>query len=228
MFRSISVIISLLFSLSSFAQNSVEGFDLTMFDSFNISPIQVNGELSPENSQQVKLSDLYSGRWVIVDLSATWCPYCKLDQYFFASHKNELSEHSTTTKLWESDVVQVHLIIEYQKEGGFQQTQDIARSFLSTQALSRDTTLQGLNRTYIDTLFVNTDDPKSFTRALDKNGRALFEGFSGFPYQLVFNPKGELVFRGQFTEANEGEDWSEPYKRHYQMLTNLICNNYLK
>ena len=65
------------------------------------------------------------------------------------------------------------------------------------------------------------DDLKTAKTA---SGDLLFKNIKGYPYQMVFNPKGDLVFQGNFTSKlpEDGNDWSKPYRRHYKSLTKII------
>lgn len=202
-----------------------EESNLSMFNPFDISPIQVDGQMLAKDSEFVSLAEAYKGRWVIVDISATWCGFCKMDQVFFSAHKNQIVDWASTSEnLWDKDVVQVHLNIEYNKEGPYLQNQDILRRFLDPKWLQRDQSLNGVDRSNIDTYLVNVSHPHDFTKAKIESGNDLFKGFGGFPYQLVFNPDGKLVFEGNFTSVldSDGDDWTAPYKRHYKMLTGLM------
>ncbi len=224
LFRATFMTLFFLQQLTAFGQVAEPKMNIKTLDVFNLTPIQMNGEILPVDAPTIKLSEAYKGKWIILDLSATWCPYCKLDQYFFASHKNQVNDYTTNGTLWTADVVQVHLTIEYNKEGAFKQTKEIVRNFLTPRKIARDEYLKDLNRSNIDTVFVSTEDSEAFIQSKTKEGLSIFEGFIGFPYQLVFNPNGELVFQGQFTETTEedGENWEWPYLRHYKMLTELI------
>ncbi len=210
--------------LNSWAMASGPSLDLSVFDTLDISPIQVQGKILPNNAKAIKLSEAYHGRWVILDVSATWCPYCKLDQMFFAAHKNTINEHTTEQKLWTKDVVHINLNIEMKDKGPRQQTKDVIRKFLNPKSIAEDKHLKGLNRDHMDTLLVNNMDLKTLKLMKDKNGQLILKDFGGYPYQMVFNPKGELVFQGNFTSKipEDGDDWAKPYSRHYEKLTKMI------
>jgi thiol-disulfide isomerase/thioredoxin len=206
------------------AESKPSNLNLSVLDQFQIYPIQVDDKLVAQSAKPIKLSELYKGKWVILDISATWCPYCKLDQIFFSAQRNTLNEYSVNKKLWSKDVVQVHMNIEYQAKGAREQTQDSIRKFLSPESLAQDKNLKGLNRSHMDSFLMSKMDREAIKTVTTKSGQLIFKDFQGYPYQMVFDPKGQLVFQGNFTSrlAADGDDWSKPYRRHYKMLSRLI------
>lgn len=219
------LVIGIFWLVGSFTFAAESSLDLGVLDAFNISPIQVGGKLQPGRAKPIKLSDQYKGKWVILDVSATWCPYCKLDQLFFNAQKNTLNEYSVNKKLWDADVVQVHLNVENKDKGPRQQTKDVIRKFLDPKSIAQDKNLKGLDRKNIDTLLLNNMDREAIKVAKTKSGQFIFKDFGGYPYQMVFNPEGKLVFQGNFTSRikADGDDWSMPYRRHYEMISKLMA-----
>lgn len=201
---------------------------LTLYSLDNLPtvPVQIGGQLSPENAKAIKLSDQYKGKWVILDVSATWCPYCKLDQLFFDAQKNTLNEYSVNQKLWDADVVQVHLNVEDKAKGPRQQTWGVIRKFLEPKSIARDKNLKSVDRKLIDTYLLAGMDREAVKIAKTHLGELIFKNFKGYPYQMVFDPKGRLVFQGNFTSKTkaDGDDWSKPYRRHYEMLSKVMAN----
>lgn len=220
------IMMGLIWSSLVFGAKSNPAGDLSLsdLDTYTISPIQLDGKLQPTSADPLKLSNHYKGKWVILDVSATWCPYCKLDQIFFVSQKNTINEYTINKELWSQDVVQVHLNVESKAPGARQQTKESILKFLQPQSIAKDKNLKGLNRQNIDTLLLHDLDREGIKVAKAKNGQLLFKDFQGYPYQMVFNPKGKLVFQGNFTSKIEGDgdDWTKPYRRHYEMLTKLM------
>jgi len=194
---------------------------LEFLDEFSITPVQVGGVLNDDPEAEVKLGSMYQGKWVILDISATWCGYCKIDQVYFSAHKNEPAEgYSTNDELWSEDVVQVHLNIEDNREGGRQQTFDLVRFSLTDIRIKHDKALSTTDRKNIDSHFINIDDKRDFLKALDSSGAPLLPGFTGYPYQIIINPKGDIIFSSGFTKTeSEDQDWWVPYVNHYTFIT---------
>lgn len=197
---------------------------LEFLDEFSITPVQINGVLNDDPSAKAKLSSMYKGKWIILDISATWYGYCKVDQIYFSAHKNKLDEnYSTQDKLWSQDIVQVHLNIEDNSDGGRKQTFDLVRFALTDIRVKHDQALSIADRTGIDSYFVNTKNSREFLKAVDASGSPLFPDFSGYPYQIVINPEGEIIFSNNFTATeNEGDEWWAPYVNHYTYISEQI------
>lgn len=202
---------------------------INIINDFNITPVEVNGTLNQDPKIRVDLSSFYKGKWLILDISASWCPYCKLDQFFFSALTNEpAKDYTGRENLWPKtgrEVVQAHLFVEFQKEGAYQQNFEVIQEFLSPASLLKDDVLKGLNRSGIDSFFVNIKNPQSFTKALDENGLPILPNFTGFPHQLVINPDGEIIFNGSFTSSKPEDEgnWFLAYRRHYEMIEKKIA-----
>lgn len=182
--------------------------DLNQLNSFSVKENEIN-------SYNIDLSDKYKGKWLILNISATWCPYCKIDMFYFLKN----------LKPYFNKVEQLHITSE--STGGRVQSAETTSEFLRVKALSDPYTKDlNLKEIYFAHTKTSMKDASKFT---DVDGELIFKGFRGYPYQMIFNPKGKLIFRGHFTSALKSDDgnYYAPFDRHYSFISALLkgeCN----
>ncbi len=196
--------------------------DDIIIDENTVDSLEKIEELRIDENSEMPFLKKYEGKWVILDVSATWCGYCAADKEFFSYQRNELqiydlNGYKVVDDLWGDKVVQVHLTIESSN-----QTLEIIRKDLVKAAKKSNVSMKG-----VDTYFYETEGglSKFSNKFYTSNNINIFEGARGYPYQLVFNPEGTLVFRGFFTSKLDGdENGYTPYRRHYRKLDQMVKN----
>ncbi len=137
------------------------------------------------------------GKVTAVRLFATWCPYCKRDM-------KQLNDVLGTSL--DQDKLDTLLVV--------------FKSRLETEATLKKFMLEGLAQLGVKAQrfdFRHVQMTGAEMKAVKgADGSLLFPEFLGVPYALVFDKKGQLRFRGNFT-ADE-----KTIKQHYDMIQSLV------
>lgn len=188
---------------------------LSDLSDLNLSRVTLSKVSEPNQS----LSENYKGKWLVLNVSATWCWYCKTDLIFF-NHYFANSEN----------VVSVHMTYDLKREDRYAQSSENTQNFLKNfqRTDERFSEIPSLDFTHFYHSPLERDAIKSLE---SKSGEVLFSTMGGYPYQLIFDPEGNLVFRGHFTnklESDAEDDYYAPFNRHYSFIQSLVndgqCN----
>jgi hypothetical protein len=195
------------------------GIELNHIEALAGTPVHVSGERLAVSKEASADFSRYEGKWVIVDISATWCWFCKTGMAVFENFIDQSS----------ASAVQVHIMFDNNRTDKYAQNLEGTHRFL--QMRHRDDQIQGLSLDDIDLYHAVGESMDSLREIQTASGEPYFPGMRGTPYQLIFDPEGQLVFRGHFTNKldSDGEDgWLAPFRRHYQFIFALanqdVCN----
>lgn len=139
------------------------------------------------------------GKVVVMRLFATWCPYCKEDLKVI---------EDTMKSLIDEDKIDVTLVVFKSRK----ETDETLKNFMAVGAQEL-----GLRPASYDWVYSDVQTP-AMKEVKDKKGHLLFPNYQGVPYALVFDSKGQLRYRGNFTESKETR------KKHYEMIAALSKN----
>ena len=133
----------------------------------------------------------------VLRIFATWCPYCKEDF-------GELGGHYRNKNI-SPETVQV-LLMSYKNRRESKATYD---------AFLRDTFPKfGIPSEAAQIVYVDKDF-NELSRSKSAGGQAMFTGWQGVPFTLIFGKDGRLAYRGHFTNSPQLQDV------HYDFIRKL-------
>lgn len=196
------------------SEEQLHGALLSELDqSLQLTPVKVGTSIGIQKAGSISLADQYQGQWVVLNIIATWCGYSMQEMVYF---ENQIVKSGLT------NVKEVNITIDAdaQKNPKRNQSDQITLDFINTVLSEKN-----LSFKQTDFFHLKNSTFKTLQETVFKSG-ALFGAMSGYPFQIIFNPSGEIVFAGHFTHQlpSDNGDWSKAYERHFSYIKSLVVS----
>ncbi|MGE0529378.1 MAG: hypothetical protein AB7G93_05670 [Bdellovibrionales bacterium] len=134
---------------------------------------------------------------LVMRLFTTWCPYCKED----LEHIGRRFQNGT----WTKEKIALVLVAYRNPREDRERIEVFKNERLATFGIPQEST---------QVIYIDKPYPELLA-ATNTKGHALFTGWKGVPFGLVFGKDGRLAFRGHFTSSLGFQE------NHYRFITEL-------